>query len=245
MRRCSGKSRPEFSRPARTRSRASRTATSGRPTSENAGSPRRTSTSTVTSRLSTPSSAKVVTAGEHLAEARGADARLGAIVYRSRDDSPGPSAQNRYGRLPTCRGPRPSVLGHEHRASRHPDRARPAGRAPGPRAPRAGGLRDRRAQLPLHRRRARPGGRGRARPRVLRGQDPGGRGWPGAGGPTRGHRDGEAPPAAPTRPGVAHRSRREPPAQAGDPLRRDRRDGHPAGRWWRSTTWRTRSRAAR
>ncbi len=65
----------------------------------------------------------------------------------------------------------------------------------------------------------------------------------GPGGPTRGHRDGEAPPAAPARPGVAHRSRREPPAQAGDPLRRGRRDGHPApGVWWRWTTWRTRSR---
>ena len=56
-----GTREPEFSSAARTRSRASRTAASGRPTTVNAGSPRRTSTSTVTSRLSTPSRANVAT----------------------------------------------------------------------------------------------------------------------------------------------------------------------------------------
>ena len=60
MRRC-GNSKPEFWIAARTRSRASRTALSPRPTIVNAGSPRRTSTSTVTSRDSMPSMAKVVT----------------------------------------------------------------------------------------------------------------------------------------------------------------------------------------
>ena len=48
--RCSGNSSPEFSSAARTRSRDSRTAASGSPTIVKAGRPRRTSTSTVTSR---------------------------------------------------------------------------------------------------------------------------------------------------------------------------------------------------
>ena len=56
-----GKSSPEFSSAARTRSRDSRTARSGSPTSVNVESPRRTSTSTVTSWLETPSRANVVT----------------------------------------------------------------------------------------------------------------------------------------------------------------------------------------
>ena len=64
MRRC-GNSKPEFCIAARTRSRASRTAASPRPTIENDGSPRRRSTSTVTGRDSRPSMAKVVDAGEH------------------------------------------------------------------------------------------------------------------------------------------------------------------------------------
>ena len=59
--RWSGNSSSELSSAARTRSRASRTAASGRPTIENAGSPRRRSTSTVTSRLSMPSRANVAT----------------------------------------------------------------------------------------------------------------------------------------------------------------------------------------
>ena len=57
--RCWGNWRPEFSVAARTRSRASRTAASGRPTTVKPGSPWRTSTSTVTSWLSTPSIANV------------------------------------------------------------------------------------------------------------------------------------------------------------------------------------------
>ena len=65
-----GKSRPEFSSAARTRSRDSRTARSGSPTSVNADSPRRTSTSTVTSWLETPSSANVVTQASTVATLR-------------------------------------------------------------------------------------------------------------------------------------------------------------------------------
>ena len=56
-----GKLTPEFARAARTRSRDSRTARSGSPTTEKAGSPRRMSTSTVTGTPSTPSRAKVRT----------------------------------------------------------------------------------------------------------------------------------------------------------------------------------------
>jgi hypothetical protein len=57
-----GKSSPEFSSAARTRSRDSRMARSGSPTRVNVGSPRRSSTSTVTSCGRTPSRAKVATA---------------------------------------------------------------------------------------------------------------------------------------------------------------------------------------
>ena len=56
-----GNCSPEFSSAARTRSRDSRTARSGSPTSVKVDSPRRTSTSTVTSWLATPSRANVVT----------------------------------------------------------------------------------------------------------------------------------------------------------------------------------------
>jgi hypothetical protein len=59
--RFSGKSSSEFNRAARTRSRDSLIARSGRPTSVKTDSPERTSTSTVTSWLETPSSAKVAT----------------------------------------------------------------------------------------------------------------------------------------------------------------------------------------
>ena len=58
IRRC-GNSKPLLTIAARTRSRDSRTAASGRPTSANDGSPRRTSASTRTSRASTPSRLKV------------------------------------------------------------------------------------------------------------------------------------------------------------------------------------------
>ena len=54
-----GNLKAQFESAARTRSRDSRTAASGRPTMANAGRPPRTSTSTRTSRASTPSSAKV------------------------------------------------------------------------------------------------------------------------------------------------------------------------------------------
>src|SRR3954454_7097840 len=60
MRFC-GNSKPEFTSAERTRSRASRTALSARPTIVNAGRPWRTSASTSTRRASTPSSAKAVT----------------------------------------------------------------------------------------------------------------------------------------------------------------------------------------
>ena len=56
-----GNSRPQLRTAALTLSRDSRTARSGSPTSVNAASPRRTSTSTVTSWLATPSRAKVAT----------------------------------------------------------------------------------------------------------------------------------------------------------------------------------------
>src|SRR3954470_13913184 len=56
-----GNSKPEFTIAERTRSRASRTALSARPTTVNAGRPWRTSASTSTRRASMPSSANVVT----------------------------------------------------------------------------------------------------------------------------------------------------------------------------------------
>ncbi len=58
--RVSGNSKPEFLIAARTRSRDSRTAVSGRPTTENDGRPSwPTSTSTLTSKASTPRRVKV------------------------------------------------------------------------------------------------------------------------------------------------------------------------------------------
>ena len=59
MIRCSGKSKPELTSAARTRSRDSRTAVSGSPTIENDGSPRVTSTSANTASASMPISEKV------------------------------------------------------------------------------------------------------------------------------------------------------------------------------------------
>src|SRR3954471_5060988 len=59
--RLAGNAKPEFTSAAWTRSRASRTALSARPTTVNAGRPSRMSASTQTRRPSTPSSAKVVT----------------------------------------------------------------------------------------------------------------------------------------------------------------------------------------
>src|SRR4051812_44235588 len=61
MRFC-GNSKPLLVMAARTRSRASRTALSARPTTVNEGRPRRMSHSTATRRVSTPSMAKLVTA---------------------------------------------------------------------------------------------------------------------------------------------------------------------------------------
>ena len=66
----SGNSKPQLTSAARTRSRASRTAVSGRPTTEKAGRPRWTSTSTRTGRAAMPSSVKVCARGEHGADAR-------------------------------------------------------------------------------------------------------------------------------------------------------------------------------
>ena len=59
--RLSGNSKPELRIAARTRSRASRTARSARPTIAKLGRPARTSISTVTRRGSSPSMVKVVT----------------------------------------------------------------------------------------------------------------------------------------------------------------------------------------
>ena len=59
MIRCIGNSKPELTSAARTRSRDSRTAVSGRPTIENEGSPRATSTSAYTASASMPISEKV------------------------------------------------------------------------------------------------------------------------------------------------------------------------------------------
>ena len=61
----SGNSKPQLASAARTRSRASRTAASGRPTTEKAGRPRWTSTSTRTGRAEMPSRVKVSGGGEH------------------------------------------------------------------------------------------------------------------------------------------------------------------------------------
>jgi len=58
--RCNGNSKPQLTRAARTRSRASRTAASGRPTIAKPGSPRWTSTSTDTGRAEMPSRVKVL-----------------------------------------------------------------------------------------------------------------------------------------------------------------------------------------
>ena len=66
----SGNSKPQLVSAARTRSRASRTAASGRPTTENAGRPRWTSTSTRTGRAEIPSRVNVWARGEHGADAR-------------------------------------------------------------------------------------------------------------------------------------------------------------------------------
>ena len=68
--RCCGNSNPELTSAARTRSRDSRTAASGSPTSANDGRPWRTSTSTRTSRASTPSSGEGAGDGEHGRERR-------------------------------------------------------------------------------------------------------------------------------------------------------------------------------
>jgi hypothetical protein len=54
-----GNSKPQLSSAARTRSRASRTAASGRPTIWKAGNPRWTSASTLTGRAAIPSSVNV------------------------------------------------------------------------------------------------------------------------------------------------------------------------------------------
>ena len=58
--RCSGNSKPQLTSAARTRSRASLTAASGRPTIVNPGRPRWTSTSTRTGRAEMPSRVKVL-----------------------------------------------------------------------------------------------------------------------------------------------------------------------------------------
>ena len=73
--RCSGNSKPELTIAARTRSRDSRTAASGRPTIVKEGSPRRMSTSTSTGTASTPSRAKV-----RAVASTGADARRGRLT---------------------------------------------------------------------------------------------------------------------------------------------------------------------
>ena len=72
-----GNSSAELSSAARTRSRDSRMARSGRPTSVKVGNPRLTSTSTVTSWLRTPSSANVAIAASMTAKLRASDAPVG------------------------------------------------------------------------------------------------------------------------------------------------------------------------
>src|SRR4051812_21899858 len=76
--RLSGNSKPELTIAERTRSRASRTALSGSPTTVNAGRPARMSASTHTRRLATPSSAKV-------APGRASERRLEVV---ERDEAP-------------------------------------------------------------------------------------------------------------------------------------------------------------
>ncbi len=85
MIRCCGNSKPELTSAARTRSRDSRTAASGSPTSANAGSPVRTSASTRTSRASTPSSEKVLAAAS-----TGRTYGRRARVWRARSHGFGP-----------------------------------------------------------------------------------------------------------------------------------------------------------
>ncbi len=144
VRRCWGKSRSELSSAARTRSRASRTDASGRPTSENAGRPRRTSTSTVTSRPSTPSTANVAT----LASMGGTLGRRDRTVWARccTDSATGARAvpsPNRHARQPTRHTARPSVPGCGQQAADQDPRRTPrsARGTPRARAPRARRLR--------------------------------------------------------------------------------------------------------
>ena len=84
----SGNSKPQLTSAARTRSRASRTAASGRPTIEKAGSPRWTSTSTRTGAGGDPVEGEGAGGGEHRRDARscGVDAlrgrRQGIVTFR-------------------------------------------------------------------------------------------------------------------------------------------------------------------
>src|SRR4051812_43171079 len=78
--RLAGNAKPELRIAARTRSRASRTARSPRPTIVKLGRPVRTSTSTVTRRLSTPWIANVVTWANMPGDAMGEIARRGARI---------------------------------------------------------------------------------------------------------------------------------------------------------------------
>src|SRR3954447_19815913 len=81
MRLC-GNSKPELVIAERTRSRASRTALSARPTIVKAGRPMRMSASTQTRRLSTPSSANAVTRARLMPGIHASGPRLGGASKR-------------------------------------------------------------------------------------------------------------------------------------------------------------------
>src|SRR4051812_10823956 len=105
-----GNSKPELRIAARTRSRASRTARSPSPTIVKFGKPVRTSTSTVTRRLSTPWIAKVVTWANMPRDATGAIARrdtpIATIARRLRG---GAAQAPAYLRTTTTRTRRPAA----------------------------------------------------------------------------------------------------------------------------------------
>ena len=88
-----GNSKPQLASAARTRSRASRTAASGRPTTEKAGSPRWTSTSTLTGRAEMPSRVNVCAVASTETTLGGRTARLAVVQELTRctiDDRVGP-----------------------------------------------------------------------------------------------------------------------------------------------------------
>src|SRR6185437_975729 len=228
-----GNSRPEFWRAARTRRRASLTAASGNPTTVNTGRPTRTSTSTVTSRLSTPSRANVAMLASTRRTYVGRRFMCANWVDLSRTVCDKDVAvalcvdfvaiHYREVTYASCSVTR-AFLGSPHvRFSRPAPRSRGPGRAPGRRAPHTRRIPGARSELPNALRGDRHHRGGFPLPRLLRGEDA-------CGGPavrtrraTGRHRHAQAATAASDGPRVARRrGHARPPAPARVALRRDR-----------------------